>query len=402
MAFPWLVFAAFRLLGVLSSSSAAGVSLDLPTLTKPNEISLAPKHSSITERASGNQVAHIKAIQVRVASWLAQKCDLVLKSVQALGKRLDIPRAERSVDNTTWVKALNTLRSALESNGGKVSSKALTPLLQKNDLSDEPRVVLNYLRYYDHDNPQTSDGLSSPGFRWYHHARSFYLPEQYEKLVQAPQEVEAEKAEAAVEEPAKTQVNGEPTVLPPTERQRNRQQEKRLAAYVRDTIYDIYASDHTPEEDTQFVFDTQDLHNGGQYENIDILAIHWITSSHVEFVSVEVKLDFTAALIQQARNYGRFSDRVWIAVPVESELPNAADYLQDTDWGLFDLAIECGLGILACRQWKGKSYHIAPIHWPRRQRTNRLERSLFVDRYRRQLINASVVRPDSNRKYPNI
>jgi hypothetical protein len=50
-----------------------------------------------------------------------------------------------------------------------------------------------------------------------------------------------------------------------------------------------------------------------------------------------VKLDFTAQLIQQARNYGRFADRVWLAVPVLAEAAEASTALRDFDPMLYGI-----------------------------------------------------------------
>ena len=92
---------------------------------------------------------------------------------------------------------------------------------------------------------------------------------------------------------------------------------------------------------------------GSEFENVDVIAVHWRSDEVAEIVTVEVKLDFTARAVQQASNYRRFSDRVWLAVPVTAKLTLAANELRETDPLLFDHVVDVGLGILACRKSRG-------------------------------------------------
>jgi hypothetical protein len=141
--------------------------------------------------------------------------------------------------------------------------------------------------------------------------------------------------------------------------------ERRLGTYVVSALESIYQSDHAPE-DAPYVFDVHNERAGSEFENVDVMAAHWRSQKVVELVAVEVKLEFTARLVQQARNYGRFADRVWIAVPVLAEAADASGALREFDPLLFEHVVDAGLGILACRRRPGRSYEVLPAHWPRR------------------------------------
>jgi len=252
-----------------------------------------------------------------------------------------------------WSTALQVLRDLLVANDGTVSTYALRSALEKKGVRDARRLVVS-LRYYDFDAP-TEDGRARPDFRWYGHAKSFYTEERFAKL---QRKTEAEATHAEQQEAAKPsvpEVDEEEEPAAPRERRRNRQEERRLGTYVVSALENIYQSDHTPE-DAPYVFDVHNDRAGSDYENVDVLAIHWRSSKVAELISVEVKLDFTARLVQQARNYSRFSDRVWIAAPLLAEAADASAALRDFDPQLFEHVVESGLGILACRRRPGRSH----------------------------------------------
>ena len=156
---------------------------------------------------------------------------------------------------------------------------------------------------------------------------------------------------------------------------------------------------HTPD-DAPYVFDVHHDRAGSDYENVNVLAIHWRSSKVAELISVEVKLDFTARLVQQARNYGRFSDRVWIAAPLLAEAADASAALRDFDPQLFEHVVEAGLGILACRRRPGRSYEVLPVHWPRRLAPDPVEKEGFLERYRPHFEQAAVLAPRAGRRNP--
>ena len=125
----------------------------------------------------------------------------------------------------------------------------------------------------------------------------------------------------------------------------------------------------------------------------------------VELVTVEVKTDFTPPLVQQASSYKRFSDRVWIAVPIPVpgvDPADAAEAIRDHDRLLFDHVVDLGLGILACRRERGSAYRVFPVHWPRKLEPYPVEREAFLERYRAHLEEAQVLRPVSGARYPAI
>ena len=97
-----------------------------------------------------------------------------------------------------------------------------------------------------------------------------------------------------------------------------RQEEARLCTYVKDALADLYGTDYGP--DVEYVFDVHNERPGSEFENVDVLAVHWRSDQHVEIVAVEAKLAFNARAVHQASNYSRFADRTWIAVPVTADL----------------------------------------------------------------------------------
>jgi hypothetical protein len=131
--------------------------------------------------------------------------------------------------------------------------------------------------------------------------KSFYSEERYAKLKSA-QEQQATTAEQAEQpEVAEVEADEEEQDGPQKERRRNRQEERRLGTYVVSALENIYQSDHTPEE-APYVFDVHSDRAGTEFENVDVMAAHWRSPKVVELVTVEVELDSTARLVQQARN----------------------------------------------------------------------------------------------------
>ena len=297
----------------------------------------------------------------------------------------------------TWTVGTQVLRDLLQQSGGVVSSLALRHALEQRNIPDARRLVVS-LKYFDFDAPP-EDGRPKPPFHWYSHARSFYTEEQFAKLkkAQEQQATSAEQTEAGTAAEVETE-DDEPDVLP-KERRRNRQEERRLGTYVVSALESIYQSDHTPD-DAPYVFDVHNERAGSEFENVDVMAAHWRSQKVVELVTVEVKLDFTARLVQQARNYGRFSDRVWIAIPVLAEAADASGALREFDPLLFEHVVDAGLGMLACRRRPGRSYEVLPVHWPRRTRPDPVEKEAFLERYRRCFEEAGVLAPTRGHRYP--
>jgi hypothetical protein len=284
-----------------------------------------------------------------------------------------------------WTAAVAVLRELLEAGDGCASSYALRAELERQGFEDARKLVLE-LRFYDFDSPP-DDHRSHPGLRWHRHGKSFYSPERYSALLKQEAE-EADQAEWTTVETAEHELD--PAKEPEPERRRNRQEESRLGRYVLSALRGLYASEFAPAA-ADYVFDVHSDRGGGDLENVDLIAVHWRSAKTIELVTVEVKLEFSARLVQQARNYTRFSDRVWIAVPVEAEAGDAGSALREDDGLLFEHVVAAGLGVLACKRRRGRSYDVFPVHWPRRQNPDVHEKDVFIERYRSLLERALVV-----------
>ena len=92
---------------------------------------------------------------------------------------------------------------------------------------------------------------------------------------------------------------------------------------------------------------------------------------------------------------------VWIAVPAQADLTEAAFELREYDPLLFEYVLNQGLGILACRRGRGRSYDISPIHWPSLVVPDAVERDAFIERYRSVFEEAQVIAPTSP-TYPRL
>lgn len=295
------------------------------------------------------------------------------------------------VPPSSWAIGSRLLLELLDRNQGCVSSFALRRALEDAGVPDSRGVAVR-LRYFDFDEP---DELPKPDRRWFAHARSFYTEEAFERLrrVQEEQATRAETADTVKE------VDEEDDIKPRNERRQARQEEARLGTYVVGALENIYQSDYAPTE-SPYAFDVHSERPGSEFENVDAIAVHWRSERIAEIVSVEVKLDFTARLLQQARNYSRFSDRVWVAVPVLADVADVAEALRDYDPLLFEHVLEVGLGILACRRRPGRSYEIVPVQWPRRNHPDAVEREQFLERYRSSFEAAGVLAPRTRTRYP--
>lgn len=287
-------------------------------------------------------------------------------------------------DNAKLERAVEILESLLRQCDGNVSSIQLGRELEKAGLK-EPREMLRALKFY-FDDPEEA--------RWHHHGRSFLSHENYETL-RREQEEKANQAE--LESSVYEDVSEGPTA----ERPKRRQEEARLGSYIVSTLENIYQSDCGPS-DAPYVFDVHNARGGSHYENVDILSVHWRSDHVVELVTVEVKLEFTSVLVQQAKNYCRFSHRVWIAVPLPGAGIDAADRLRAENELLFEHVVDSGLGILACLKRRGRSYEVVPVHWPRRFEPDSLEKQALTERYREEFVRARVVPPAGHSQYPRL
>lgn len=205
--------------------------------------------------------------------------------------------------------------------------------------------------------------------------------------------------EAAANAPPTAEADPEAVESAPKKRE-HRQEEARLVSYLKPAMEEIYLSDVKP--DSEYVFDVHNDRAGTDYENVDVLAVHWRGRDIAELIAVEAKLEFSAKLVQQANNYRRFADRVWIAVPVRVSLDKAATWLRLENPLLFDYLVDLGIGIFACRRGMGKRYEIQAIQWPRQCQPSKIERQEFIKRHRDCLEEAKVVAPENHQSFPSL
>ena len=283
-----------------------------------------------------------------------------------------------------WELGFRLLGDHLSSHDGCISTVALVRELRKHGI-DDPRPLVVALQFFDPDS-SPERGISAPSFKFGHLGRSFYSEERYRQELKNQEKATAEEAEDASREVSG--ISPEEVKIPRAYR------EARLVTYVKSALEEVYASDVGPE-DTDFVFDVHSARKGISFENVDLIAVHWRSSSFLEFITVEVKLEFSAQVVQQALNYTRFSHRVWVAVLVETDQENE---LPKRFPALFDYAVSQGLGVLACRRRKGRRYEVRPVHWPLRNQPDPLAEEEFIERYREQLEKAEAV--DTKEKRP--
>lgn len=280
------------------------------------------------------------------------------------------------------------LADMLTKNDGCVSTRALRKALEMHSIQEVDKII-TLLRFHEPMTPNAG--------KLHFKGRSFLTEDAFLRQ----QEQVAESAEVASQDvhvsEAASETEGEAAEAIPKKKVRQKEEAK-LGRYVLEELRGIYVSDRGPE--AEYAFDVHNDRGGGDYENVDLLAVHWRAPDVAEVVAVEVKLEFTAKLVQQANNYRRFADRVWIALPVDAPLLSAASALRMQDPLLFDYVTELGIGIIACRRAKGKSYETVAIQWPRACDPNRLERAELIERHRRVFEEAHVVAPSQRQAYP--
>lgn len=289
-------------------------------------------------------------------------------------------RVPDTVCNEQEIASAQALLGGLLERSSSVSSLGLRRQLELKGFQNARDLVLA-LRLKTADAEGQEDGSPS----YFHRGKSFYTKQGLLELEQA-EAAEAQRAEDL-------EAQQVPVIEDETPLRRNRKEEARLVTYVHSALEEIYVGDHAPERIEEFVFDVHNERCGGVFENVDLLAIDWRSLKRVELVTVEAKLDFTAQLVHQAHNYTRFSHRVWLAVRVHALPQSAAGALRLSDPRLFDYCIDQGLGILACRPSRGRSYEVFPVHWPRRLSPDPAELEAFMERYRSCLEVAGVLAP---------
>lgn len=141
----------------------------------------------------------------------------------------------------------------------------------------EARDVVVQLKFYDFTNGG-ADQRPVPSFRWFTHSKSFYSEERFAAFKQK-EEVKVEKAAQAEAIADDATTSKEEEVAPPSERKKIRQEEARLGTYVASALENIYQSDWMPE-DAEYVFDVHKERPGREYENVDVLALHWRSATH--------------------------------------------------------------------------------------------------------------------------
>jgi hypothetical protein len=277
-----------------------------------------------------------------------------------------------------WELGLGVLRELLRSHNGRVSSTALRRELERNHGIIDAGPLLVELTYFNAE-LNRERGLPVPEFRFHHLGRSFYSEEKYAEQEEATTEEAEDASREASEAPVDNVAEAETS-------RTNRQDEARLVKYVKTKLEELYSSDFVSDE-KKYVFDVHSSRAGGSFENVDLLAVHFLTRNVCELISVEVKLEFGPQVVQQALNYARFSHRAWVAVAVQSSPLE----LRALHPALFEYAISRGLGLLACRRRQGGRYEVDPVHWPLLSQPDRLEQEEFIERYRDELEQAGVV-----------
>lgn len=293
-------------------------------------------------------------------------------------------------------RAYEILQGSLRDQGGIVSSKILKGGLAKElSIEDEEASNLLYkLRFFSED---AAEQIGLKDAKTFHHGRSFYSPEKYDEAM-APTEQEFAEKEERFDE----WESGDESQLRKRDPKRNGE-EARLGGYVKTWLEDNYTTEFTPEEtEYEYVFDVHTNRPGGSFENVDLIAVHWLDDRVFEVVTVEVKLAFHPGAVYQACSYARFSHRVWVACPVSAGFRDAGSALQMSNPELFDHVVAQGIGILACVRAPGRggSYQPIPVHWPRLQSPDNFQKMRFQERYRPQFEEARVLE-SQKRRYPS-
>ena len=290
-----------------------------------------------------------------------------------------------------WALAFRVLGELLAANDGCVSSMELRKELQTVHGIVDARPIVVELKFF---NPESSieRGIPAPNFKFFHLGRSFYSEARYNEELKNQQEATEKEADSATDEVPIVEAD-EPTVS-----RTNRQEEARLVTYVKGALEELHSSDANSSDKT-FVFDVHSHRKGSTFENTDLIAIHWRSREVCDLITVEVKLEFSAQVVQQALSYTRFSHRVWVAVPVDTD---SHSELRERNPALFEYANSRGLGVLACRRRKGRSFEIFPIHWPLRNSLDPLEEEEFLERYRDEFEEGGVLEPKDRRRPPRL
>jgi hypothetical protein len=297
-----------------------------------------------------------------------------------------------TIQPAAWRAALDHLKRLLQTSNGQVSSRLLRKELEQRDIENAREICVR-LRFYNSESEDDAE-LPQPDFVWHHKGRSFYSEQAYEAATaqsEAAADINAQAASEAARAPNEEEEQP---------RRQNRQEEARLGSYVQEELESIYASEFVPDE-RRVSFDVHSTRAGSAYENVDVIAVHWRSENVVELVAVEVKLSFSAGAVQQANNYTRFAHRVWVAIPVKSGPEDAGLELREEDHRLFEYIIRLGIGILGCRRLRGRSYDVFPLHWPRLNLPDEIERTQFIERHRSVFEEAGIVQPRS-RHFPTI
>jgi hypothetical protein len=306
----------------------------------------------------------------------------------------DIPQPsseQTPSENLDWALGFRVLGELLKENDGFVSSTALRRELEQNHHVEDARPLVIALKFFDPESSRER-GIPAPDFKFRHLERSFYSEERYREERKRLEEDTTKEAEDASDKASEAEPE-EPQVS-----RTYRQEEARLVAYVKRALEEIYSSDLNSEE-KDYVFDVHSLRKGSSFENVDLIAVHWLPHDMCELVSVEVKLDFNPQVVQQALNYCRFSHRAWVAVPVDTD---SYVELREKNPTLFEYAISRGLGLLACRRRRGKSYEVFPVHWPARNTPDVLDKEEFVERYRDEFEEAGIAEPRTKKRPPRL
>jgi hypothetical protein len=283
--------------------------------------------------------------------------------------------------------AKSILVELLQKNKGSVSTRAFIKKLEQKGFESIKDIVRKFK--FSDDNDLEAEGI-------YHKGRSFFNEKAYHEELEKSEE-EADQSEKEEEADEVEEVEEEVEI---SERRRNKKEEARLVTYVKSALENIYDTQYGPEAEIAF-----DVHNdraGNSYENVDLIAIDWRSDDVVETIAVEAKLYFNVKLVQQAKNYTRFADRVWIAVNVKVGAAEAAAALREENPLVFDYVVDSGIGILGCKRNQGKSYDVFPIHWPSLNNPNKLEKNEFIKRHLSVFQEAKVVAPESKERYPKL
>jgi hypothetical protein len=299
-----------------------------------------------------------------------------------------------------WKLATELLAHMFTRAEGCVSSLALRRELERKGIADARQLVIS-MKFFDFDAPP--DELKpTPAFRWYHHGKSFYTEDAFNRSLSVRESEADTAAESATVEPLPAETAGDDEEPDSARvRRNNRQEEARLVRFVVDALSDIYASEWAPEK-LEIAFDIHSERAGTEFENVDAIGVHWRSPERVDLAAVEVKLEFSPRLVQQANNYTRFADRVWVAVPVQAPVGQAAVELRETDPRLFEYVVSRGIGILACHRRRGRTYEVFPVQWPGRCNPDPVDRDAFIERHYPTFEDAGVVAPRTRGRLPRL